>query len=234
MKCICGSTEHYPVGYKDDRLVVSCQKCGLWYVHEVPDDYLEMYKGNWYQNDHQINIGHVSYKERYWHDYRIAKVRLEKIKHFQQDGRLLDVGCSNGAFVHCAFASGFDAFGIDLASSTNNIERCSSGDISYGRPSYWDIVTLHDVIEHFLDPKSEIGNLWRILGNEGLLVIQTPDFGCEAFRTEGIDWKHVRPIEHIYMMSSVYLSDLLKSQGFRIIEVENPIPGQCTIYACKL
>jgi SAM-dependent methyltransferase len=230
MKCICGSYKYSPIGYKENHLVVKCTRCGLWYVRDVPDDYLTMYKGNCYHNNHQVNIGHVPYANRYWHDYNIAIARLDKIRTFRPEGRLLDAGCSNGAFVHCALSFGYDAFGIDIANSTNNIKRCHSGDIWQESEDSWEIVTLHDVVEHFLYPKMEIANLRRILRPGGLLVIQSPDFGCDDFIAQGLSWKHVRPIEHIYMMSSTYLTDLLVNQGFKILQRTVPIPGHCTIY----
>lgn len=234
MNCICGNSEYFSVGHKDDRLIVRCINCGLWYIREVPDTYNWIYISDWYQNQHQVDIGHLPYKDRYWHDYEIAKIRLERILGFRKTGKLLDVGCSNGAFVHCAVAFGYDAYGLDLAKTTNLIERCWSGDIAHEPYDKWDIVTLHDVIEHFIDPKAEIAHLWRILKRKGLLVIQAPDFSCEDFKISSIEWKHIRPIEHIYMMQPSLICRLLQNQGFTILEQITPIPGHCTTYAEKI
>jgi hypothetical protein len=68
----------------------------------------------------------------------------------------------------------------------------------------------------------------------GLLVLETPDFGCEEFKMEGIYWKHVRPLEHIHMLNSKVILELLAKQCFKIIETTNPIPGKLAVYAEKL
>jgi 2-polyprenyl-3-methyl-5-hydroxy-6-metoxy-1,4-benzoquinol methylase len=229
LSCWCGNRNYKEIGWKEERRVVECLDCGHWYIDEIPDDYLEMYKGNWYQNGHQVNIGHLPYKDRYWHDYKIAIARLNKIQELREEGSLLDVGCSNGAFVHCARSYGYQAFGLDLMKSTSELKGCRTGYIEEETSEFWDILTLHDVI----DPQITIHNLWRIIKKYGLLVMETPDFGCEEFKSSGINWKHVRPSEHIHMISPNRLMGMLEKQGFKIIEKTYPIPGKIGIYAEK-
>lgn len=205
-----------------------------------------MYIDGTYQTERQIEVGNTPYSKRYMRDYKIALDRLVLICEHRREGaaghrdngKLLDIGCSNGAFVHAAGIVGYFARGMDLYVRTGDIEHCFSKPMAdfYGGQGYagiWDVVTMHDLVEHFVDPKAEIGHVHRILKPDGLAVIQTPDFGCVEFKEQAIKWKHVRPVEHLYMMPPEMLVGIMEDTGFRVVGEDRPIPGQFVVYAKK-
>ena len=168
---------------------------------------------------------------RYARDWLLAESRLDKIQEYRESGKLLDVGCANGAFVHCATSYGFNAFGIDLDKNTDKIDRCCTNALRDEMDDYCDIMTLHDVIEHFADPLTEFDHIARIVRFGGLVVIQSPDFVCDEALKQGIAWKHVRPRIHLYMLTPGMIDDLLYERGFKVLERTYPIPGQQVTYA---
>jgi SAM-dependent methyltransferase len=240
ISCICGTpyTKSFSIGYKDDVKIVRCSVCNHWYIPKVADDYNKLYESGIYHNDYQVSIGHVPYKDRYDHDYEIAKLRLDNLSVYRQTGfvrdkDLLDIGCSNGAFVHRAREYGYKSMGIDLEKNTGDIEYCCSGTIDSVGSKTRDIITMFDSIEHFVDINHTFGELVRILKPNGLLAIEAPDFSCQQFLDEGINWKHVRPLEHIHMLSIKDYVYLLQKYGFGGIEISFPIEGKLCIYSFK-
>jgi SAM-dependent methyltransferase len=233
--CICGSTSIHSLcrGHKDGIKIVSCIDCGHWYIPVISDDYNELYESGLYHNGYQKSIGHIPYKDRYDHDYDIAGLRLDTMGSCGVWGELLDIGCSNGAFVHRAREYGYNAVGIDLEKNTGNIDNCLCGSTEVIESNSKDVITMFDSIEHFADMDYIFSELTRILHHNRTLVIEAPDFSCQQFIDEGINWKHVRPLEHIHMLSMKDYLYMLKKYGFCDISVSFPVDGKLCIYATK-
>jgi len=233
IKCICGFpvTQTLCEGYKDNIKIVSCTRCGHWYIPEVPDDYDELYESGLYHNGYQVSIGHEPYNDRYNRDYHIAESRLVLLERYGCYGTLLDIGCSNGAFVHRAIEYGYDAIGIDLEKNTGSINNCLCGSTDIIESSSKDVITMYDSIEHFIDMDYIFSELVRILKPNSLLVIEAPNFSCQQFITEGIGWKHIRPLEHIHMMSMKDYLVMLRKYNFSNIDITFPIEGKICLYS---
>ena len=94
--------------------------------------------------------------------------------------RLLDVGCSNGAFVHIAKSFGLTAAGVDTAPAaiTDGVRRgldlhCGYlHDLAFEEASF-DVVTMYEVIEHVASSTELIKECTRILKPNGVLLIGT-------------------------------------------------------------
>ncbi|MHC4351164.1 MAG: class I SAM-dependent methyltransferase [Planctomycetota bacterium] len=190
---------------------------------------------------YQRQIGHMDLIQRNSHDYELALARISKIKRFVTAGKLIDVGCSNGAFVRRALEDGFISEGLELHESIAQIARSLNavrmrvGDLREQKlPSEtYDVVVLNDVIEHFYDPLNEMAEINRILKIHGLLVIETPNADMLKLSGFMLSWKHVRPSEHLFLFSEDLLTEILKDYQFNILLKEYPIPGKISIYSQK-
>jgi len=96
---------------------------------------------------------------------------------------LLDVGCGNGELGR-AYASEFEeVHGIDVSEVAVGQARSSFGmvaqtvDLNVERipyaDSYFDVVTCLDVIEHVIDPLFVCQEIYRVLKNDGILIVST-------------------------------------------------------------
>src|SRR5258708_6160605 len=109
----------------------------------------------------------------------------EFIRKFRAFGRLLDVGCAYGFFLHEAKRF-FDVSGIELAEdaaehcrrSGLNVFTGQADETLLGRLGTTDVIVLHDVIEHLPSPRDTIALLVNHLDPGGIIVITTGDFGC--------------------------------------------------------
>lgn len=98
---------------------------------------------------------------------------------------VLDVGCFNGFFVKKMLSMGFDAHGIDFNKnavaygqekfglgfrvSSDSVEQCVA------KGNRFDVITLFEVLEHLPEVKSFLVNLLKLLNDDGVIIISTPN-----------------------------------------------------------
>ncbi|MBW2341104.1 MAG: class I SAM-dependent methyltransferase [Deltaproteobacteria bacterium] len=114
---------------------------------------------------------------------RMWSRRLEKLERFRHKGKLLDVGCGDGAFLLLAEKSGWEISGTELSRYAAKYASDKSGikifcgelfDAQY--PTYaFDVVTMWHVLEHVTDPTRYLTEIHRILKPDGLLVVAVPN-----------------------------------------------------------
>lgn len=227
---MCGALDVEVLGEKDGRSVGKCKACELIRTLVVPEDYSELYTvGDTY---HAGREGHTPYRDRFDHDYGVAESRLRVLERFQNP-RLLDVGCANGAFVEAAWRWGYDSEGFELNPSiagwaANKVHRPihTSWDTVVGP---FDVISLHDVIEHMPQPQQELERLRELLTWDGFLVVDTPDIGHWA--DDPMKSHHVKPQEHLWLLAERHLTELLVRSGFHKPRYDRPLPGKIVAYA---
>jgi 2-polyprenyl-3-methyl-5-hydroxy-6-metoxy-1,4-benzoquinol methylase len=104
--------------------------------------------------------------------------------------RLLDIGCSSGAFLTTAMALGFCAEGVEPATQAAQSAIQSRLKVHIGTlqeadfpAAHFDAITLFEVIEHIKEPLSLLKECRRIIRPNGVLMIGT---GNNASWTAGI------------------------------------------------
>ena len=142
-----------------------------------------------------ITRGNPSFVWRFGQDRR-----LEMIRHFAPlAGRVvLDIGCGIGTYVRKFEQRGASAFGVDI-----EFERLREGvgaqhaaplqlaqAVSECNPfpdNTFDMVLLHEVIEHVQDDRQTVAEAVRIVKPGGRVIIFAPNRGW-PFETHGIFW----------------------------------------------
>jgi 2-polyprenyl-3-methyl-5-hydroxy-6-metoxy-1,4-benzoquinol methylase len=101
-------------------------------------------------------------------------------------GRLLDLGCSNGALAERARAVGHRVVGVDLAElrgTAERVDRLVRADLDHGIPDEvgedgpFDVVLAGDVLEHVRDPERVLDQARDLLAPGGRLIVSVPNFG---------------------------------------------------------
>ena len=94
--------------------------------------------------------------------------------------RLLDVGCSNGAFIHMANKMRMNCEGVEPAKEAAQAAQEAGLKVSHGfleevrlPDNSFDVITIFEVIEHLKDPLSLLRECKRLLKPEGILGIRT-------------------------------------------------------------
>jgi len=143
----------------------------------------------------------------------------------KEKGKLLDIGCGNGAFMKRMISLGWECEGIDF--DKNAIEAClkeglnvSLGDLSNQniQNNSFDVITISHVIEHVDNPFSLLSECYHILKPGGQIVIATPNSNSWLFRS--IFHSYWYPLEiprHFHIFNLTNLSTLINKVGFEII-----------------
>lgn len=150
--------------------------------------------------------------------------------------RAIDVGCGNGSITRHITQRGFKTIGIEPSEKGLAIARNAYPHIEFFPDSgYTDLSVKHgrfdlvvslEVIEHLYNPKLFIKMVYKLLADEGVLVVSTPYHGY--WKNLGLSllgkWdKHHQALRlggHVKFFSAAELVSLLESEGFEVLRIE--------------
>jgi 2-polyprenyl-3-methyl-5-hydroxy-6-metoxy-1,4-benzoquinol methylase len=148
---------------------------------------------------------------------------LDALAHYAGSaGRLLDVGCFQGRFLHAAARSGWQATGTEIARDAADYARKNRGlDVRLGpleeirfADGSFDAVVLLDVIEHVPDPRRTMEEVRRVLRPGGIAYLWTPNFDCITRRIARGHWGAVVFPWHLHYFNAHTLGRLATVAGF--------------------
>lgn len=228
---ICGGSRFSPYRSGAYGLDVSqCEGCGLVFTAAKVDAealaarYGEDYYSFW------LSPAQRKRRERLW---ARRTGRLEKIC---GRGRLLDVGCGEGLFLHTARKRGYEVSGLEFspyaaryASENYGLEvralRFEDCDFA---PDSFDIITFWHVLEHLADPLAALRKAKELLRPGGYLVAAVPNIddalGQAFYRAvRGEYFKVYSPDSkepHLFHFSQETLGRLVEKAGFRLEKMD--------------
>jgi 2-polyprenyl-3-methyl-5-hydroxy-6-metoxy-1,4-benzoquinol methylase len=147
---------------------------------------------------------------------------------FTGEGRLLDVGCGNGAFLYSMRQLGWDVWGVEPNEKAvqhvyeelglKNVKGSLLLEQGY-EDQQFDVVTLWHSLEHMPNPREVLEEIHRILKLNGLLLIAAPNIKSYAAQRFKNLWYALDAPRHLIHFSPDTLSYLLKVTGFTVQEI---------------
>ena len=153
---------------------------------------------------------------------------------------ILDVGSGDGAFLAAVKQAGFPVTGVEICARAVEAATAETGapvlvgDIVHDNikiPAPVDVVVMHHVFEHLLQPNDYLRAIRAMLQPGGLFVFEIPQQFINpidlAYRALG----RRRPFDayslhHPYFYSVDSITRLLDVAGYRIISLRTWLPGQ--------
>src|SRR4051812_46976679 len=222
-KCVCGSAQVDTTSVINGMIVDRCSHCGI--VRQRLQ-MTETELSEWYRTEYFKGC----YQHSPEHDYAVANERLDAYR-LTPGIKLLDVGAGNGAFVLAARDRSIEAWGQDLAPPPPAVEEWvyngALADVAFPTDDF-DVVVMHDVLEHFVRPLEALQEIKRVLKRPGKLIVDFPRF----FHESGVH--HWKWPEHLWMFTEEQLCSLIAEAGFRITNTYCPIPSKFVVEAEKL
>jgi 2-polyprenyl-3-methyl-5-hydroxy-6-metoxy-1,4-benzoquinol methylase len=144
----------------------------------------------------------------------------------KRSGRLLDVGCGNGAFLDRMRSSGWNVQGVEVDHKAARVaEEVFSVPVfvgtleEAGHPNTtFDAITMNHVIEHVHDPIALLQECHRILKPGGDLIVVTPNVRSLGHVRFGQHWRGLEPPRHLQLFSQSTLQGSARKAGFRKVE----------------
>ncbi|MGE5190390.1 MAG: class I SAM-dependent methyltransferase [Gemmatimonadota bacterium] len=201
-----------------------CARCGGagTYPVPVPEEMARFYGSGSYRSDDGARFN--AFVERLVALARGARRRRVE-RYAGRRGRLLDVGCGRGLFLRVMRVDGWEVAGVEAdADVARRISAAHGLDVRCGDPGGWgfadgsfDVVTLHHVLEHLLQPAEMIGHCRRLLRDGGLLLAAVPNRDSAQAAFGGARWFHLDVPFHLHHFTAAGLAGLLRKSGFRVV-----------------
>jgi len=222
MKCpICEAENLNQWGTVGSYEILKCDSCGLGITSPFPsEEDVTHTNEETYQVDKRIH----TYLSRQKYFEKIYRKHISLIKKYKVEGELLDVGCNIGLFLKVARDEGFDVKGVELNKTCAvygekhfdlDIRSEFLQDVAFPEKSF-DVITLFDVLEHVADLQGFTSELKRILKDDGLLVLQSPNFDSLIAKITESKWNWLTPPDHLYHFTPRAIKQLLEEKGFLV------------------
>jgi 2-polyprenyl-3-methyl-5-hydroxy-6-metoxy-1,4-benzoquinol methylase len=200
---------------------VRCDVCGLVYTNPRPnsEEIDEFYAQHYYGKQ---NLRFNTLVELLIRLFR--QQRSRKILRLMDSGRILDVGCGRGRMLDEFKRRGWETFGTELSEQAAcaarkefglNVRAIALEDWGF-KEKFFDAITLWHALEHLPDPHRTLREVSKILKDDGLLVVSTPNFDSFQAKVSKEKWFHLDVPRHYYHFSTRTLTKMLESVGFRV------------------
>lgn len=220
-KCIvCSSSSSTFFCSRENNIYVSCKVCGHVYLPQTLNRHTNS-KPTVKKSTH-----HVTGLKQEW-DFsevkrtQVFKPRLQNIGKYTSPGKLLDIGCSNGAFIEAANLYGWEASGIEPRISSADFAR-NRGLTVYNEflqelcfeEGSFNAITMWQVIEHLPDPGDLLAECRRVLTQGGILALSTPNIKSIGWKLLKSDWPAIDPRNHFHLFDIKTLDRIMNTSGF--------------------
>jgi 2-polyprenyl-3-methyl-5-hydroxy-6-metoxy-1,4-benzoquinol methylase len=213
---------------KEDFHICECLNCGLLYTMPRPDiDKIGAYYKSEAYYSHQENkkgfipkvyerVKSINLK----HKYRLATNGM-------QPGKLLDIGCGVGDFLHTAEMHGWECIGVEPSEDAKAIaQKRMKGKIIVseeleGFPDgAFDVITMWHVLEHVDDLKWQIAQLQRLVKPSGRVVIAVPNYKSYDGQFYKEHWAAYDVPRHLNHFNRITLSKIFKTSGLELVKMD--------------
>lgn len=173
---VCAGAHLVPIkGYEDTNLY-RCSDCTMVFSRNIANE--EMLK-NFYSNEYK--------RTTYFSPITVSRYEhlLDTLEPYRKTNRILDVGAGCGFLLEVARKKGWEVYGTEYTEDV--IRQCkdkgidmrmgSLQDVGF-EPETFDVIVCIEVIEHLVDPKKTVEEMYRLLRPGGCVYLTTPNFNA--------------------------------------------------------
>lgn len=218
-------------GLPGEFRVIRCRACGLMRTDPRPTpetmDFYYPEEYGPYQSTHvRMNSEASGLRQRInFLAKRIINLRIDCVPSLTP-GRMLEIGCAAGAFLHRMAKLGWDVEGIefsepaaDAARSLGYRVQCSTLETAPAPAQTYDLIVGWMVIEHLHEPIVALRKLHSWTKPGAWLVISVPNAAAWEFAFFKDAWFALQLPNHLYHLTPQSLEKLLERGGWRIERV---------------
>lgn len=222
---LCGEARREVLIRKGDWTVMKCADCGLGFLDPRPgaDELAGLYAAEYFQEqyDRGLSLDSPEMKRRISQEAH----RIRFFRRLKKTGKVLDIGCGMGYFLHACRLQGYEVEGMDISADSSaylrsvlKIEaRTGTADSIDYREGSFDVITMWHFLEHTPDPRVYLEKARQWLKPDGLLVLDVPNYDGTDARKTWADWKGWQLPYHLFHFTPATLGRLLERFGFRVV-----------------
>lgn len=213
---------------KEDFHICECLNCGLLYTMPRPNKEKigEYYKSEEYYSHQENKKGFIPKlyekvkKVNLKHKYELATKGLTT-------GKLLDIGCGVGDFLHSAEAHGWQCIGVEpseeakaIASQRTTANILSSIEQESLPDESFDVITMWHVLEHVDDLRWQVAQLQRLIKPNGRIVIALPNYKSYDGQYYKEHWAAYDVPRHLNHFNRTTISKILKTNDLKLVTTD--------------
>jgi len=213
---------------KEDFHICECLSCGLLYTMPRPpkDKIGDYYKSEEYYSHQENKKGFIPKiyeavkKVNLKHKIKIATNGLEA-------GKLLDIGCGVGDFIHVAEAKGWKCQGVEPSEEAKEIARkrikaniINSEAMETIPDATFDVVTMWHVLEHVDDLRWQVEQLQRLIKPNGRIVIAVPNYNSYDGQYYKEHWAAYDVPRHLNHFNKKTIVKIFKTKGLELVKTD--------------
>lgn len=227
----CGSQDFTVVETRSDGSfefsVARCLACSLYFQNPLPSkEFLKDFYSKLYKKTFSFRSTETAFEN----ENKIQEIkRLLAIQSFCKGGKILDVGASSGHFlIEVGKHPQWEGYGVDISDEAVKKAKKRGLNIIQGElttspfsDGYFDVITMHSVLEHIPDLHETIDEVWKKLKTGGIFVFNVPSIGSFEY----FFYRTMRKsfpgfiFEHLYYFTPGVLRSLMKFHRFSILEM---------------
>ncbi len=193
-----------------------CVACGLVFVWPQPAD-LNKYYPSFYRQYHPLVL-------RLFRAVQELRVR-GWVRRLGKSGRAVEVGCGHGWMLSALRRRGWDVLGIErtadsarFAAHMQQLPILAGGLEALKPHGQFDLVVLHEVLEHLSNPREVLETCATLLAPGGSLIIEVPNLASWQFRFAREHWEHLFVPRHLTHFTPESLARALACVNLRVVE----------------
>ena len=201
-----------------------CSQCGLaaTFPRPTPEQLEHFYGVEYFEAN--TPFGYDDYSgdslaeinaERYWHELPSWVPEVANL----HPRRLLDVGGATGGFAYAAAGAGWDAAVVEVgdsaraAAEAKGLRAVARMDDAGGT---YSLITMFHVVEHLIDPTETLRQARQLIADDGVLVIEVPQWRSMGRLVRRRRWAQLKPPEHINFFTPASIRVALSSAGWTV------------------
>lgn len=219
----------------EDFAIAKCKSCGFRYTKPRP---AENSIGSYYESEEYISHsnakkGVVNTIYQLVRNFSIKK-KVNLVRKYINQGKVLDIGCGTGEFINALTKSGYDTLGIEpninaRAQGINNyhLDIREEMEINSIEASSIDVISMWHVLEHVYNLEDRVGQIKKIIKPDGIIIIAVPNPDSYDAKKYGKYWAAYDVPRHLYHFAK---NDIVKLFEKFSIELIDTIPMKFDSY----
>lgn len=158
-----------------------------------------------------------------------AKKIIRNLKCLNPKGKnLLDIGSGLGYFLKESIKHNLNPIGIEPSKKLsqfipiNRLIGIFQGEFEQyyerNKDKKFDFIVLSHLIEHIKKPRQTIIKITRLLDQNGILYIETPNLNSHLFKVEQENYTFLTPPEHLWIFSLTSFQRIITNLSLKIIK----------------
>ena len=194
----------------------ACEKCGLWFVSNPPDNL-----GDYYTEDYHGEVTIESLANSH-----SEKPKIDFLTKYKNSGDLLEIGPSMGAFCYEAKDVGFNVSAIEMNAKCVKFlnEQMKIRAVCSDNPAKiieqeklkYDVICMWHSLEHIPEPWKILDAVAKALKVGGILVIAVPNPNAWQIKIMGKYWPHHDLPRHLFAFPVKWLENHLAKYGITL------------------